>query len=199
MDPRNTKRGGSKPLFELNTPGGERFDDSSSDADEKEFQQSNDSSRILMTHADKTPDVKVSPFTKRVLLCIQGIIGILLFAIVLVCSLLSKLSLLSITDRLRQLTIANGSNSTAKAARNEAAGLYWQLFFVMVLPNCVTFVRSFVFGVFGKTRKSYPWPSRWALLGVSISIVLSFFTKCFIAQSSLTVLLMLIDSQESNF
>ena len=170
MDPRNTKRGGSQPLIEMSAHNGERFDDSKSDADKTEFQQSNDStsSRILMTHADKAPDAKVSPITKRVLIGIQGIIGILLFAIVLICSVLSKLSLLSITDRLRQLTTGSDSADQTEV-QNEAAGLYWQLFFVMVLPNCVTFVRSFVFGVFGKTRKSYPWPSRRALVGVSIS------------------------------
>ena len=48
--------------------------------------------------------------------------------------------------------------------------VYWQLLFVMVLPHCLTFVRSAVVGVIGKTRKSYPWPSKRALYAVSACI-----------------------------
>ena len=171
---RYSKRGGSNELYELGVDSSSiRIDEQKSDTDDsEEFQQSNDSSGSrTLTDRKKNPDAGVSKHTRRALVCIQGVIGVSLFAIVLICSVLSKLSLLSITDHLRQLTWditpKNGSGSGFRY-RSEAAGLYWQLFFIMVLPNCVTFVRSFIFGVFGKTKESYPWPSRLALVGVSL-------------------------------
>ena len=169
-----SRRRDSKELFELssshNHSASIRIEEEKGDVAEED-QQSNDSSTIL-TERRKDPDGRVSKRTRRFLVGIQGIIGVLLFAIVLVCSVLSKLSLLSITDHLRQLTWditpRNESGPGLIRHRSKAAGLYWQLFLIMVLPNCITFVRSLVFGVFGKRKESFPWPSRWALVGVSI-------------------------------
>ena len=44
--------------------------------------------------------------------------------------------------------------------------LYWQLVFILVLPQCVTFLRCAVVGFIGKTRQSYPWPRKNALIAV---------------------------------
>ena len=115
-------------------------------------------------------DSGVDRRTRRVLFGIKAIIGFVLFVIVLACTVLSKVTLVSMTDELRNhmwaLTHANGTN-TKREDRGAAAVLYWRLLFVMILPSFVTFLRSFFFGVFGKTRKSFPWPKPKAILMVS--------------------------------
>ena len=42
----------------------------------------------------------------------------------------------------------------------------------MVLPHCLTFVRAAVVGVIGKTRESYPWPSRGAMIAVGVCVTM---------------------------
>ncbi len=108
--------------------------------------------------------------TRRVLFGIKSFIGVLLFAIVLVSTVLSKVTLISMTGKLRNHMWnihANAPKSNSEGSRGEVAVLYWQLLFVMVLPHCVTFLRSFFVGVFGKTRKSFPWPTPRAAVLVS--------------------------------
>ena len=116
---------------------------------------------------ERGADVQVSKGTRRILYALKFFIGVLLFILVLGCSMFSKLSLVSITDKLRTVTWnISQSPPSGEISRltDEAASLYWQLFFVLILPNALTFGRSFVFGVFGKTRKSFPWPTPSAIL-----------------------------------
>ena len=108
--------------------------------------------------------------TRRVLLGIKALISILLFVIVLGCTTLSKLTLVSMTDQLHYLSMEvdkTKDNVHKKQLKSQVVTLYWQLFFVMVLPNLFTVGRTFIFGVFGKTKKSFPWPTPKAALLVS--------------------------------
>ena len=140
-------------------------------ADEPEMQDSHSSrgfSPPYVAH-EREADVQVSKGTRRILYAVKFFIGVLLFILVLGCSMFSKLSLVSITDKLRTVTWNRSrelgkSDTEVAELTDEAATLYWQLFFVMVLPNVLTFFRSFVFGVFGKTRKTFPWPTPSAIL-----------------------------------
>ena len=122
-------------------------------------------------------DVEMSKGTRRVLYALKFFIGILLFVFVLACSIFSKLTLISITDQLRNITwniTVSGTPALDEIAnRSHAARLYWQLFLIVVLPNVFAFVRSFVFGVFGKTKKSFPWPVPSSILLVSPMIDVS--------------------------
>ncbi len=110
--------------------------------------------------------------SRRVLVTVKAFIGVLVFAIVLVCSVLSKVTLVSLTDRLRyhlwNISERASVDEATRKHRSDAAVLYWQLLFVMVLPSCVTFVRTFIFGVFGKTRNSFPWPTFRAAVMVRV-------------------------------
>ena len=137
-------------------------------ADQPEMQDSHSSrgfSPPYIAH-EREADVQVSKGTRRILYALKFFIGVLLFILVLGCSMFSKLSLVSITDNLRTVTLNRSRESGKSAAEltDKAATLYWQLFFVMILPNVLTFFRSFVFGVFGKTRKTFPWPTPSAIL-----------------------------------
>ena len=97
-------------------------------------------------------------------MAVKVLFGVLLFLTVLTCNVLSKLTLVSLTERLWAAS-HNASNTSAlqptiqAIVPNKAVTLYWQLFLVLIIPSCITFIRSFVFGVLGKSSKSYPWPS----------------------------------------
>lgn len=125
-------------------------------------------SERYVTH-ENAADVKISKGTRRVLYALKFIMGVLLFGLVLTCSMFSKLTLVSITDRLRTATwnISTEPKAQIETDTDTAASLYWQLFFIMFLPNAIAFGRSFVFGVFGKTKKSFPWPKPIAVVLVS--------------------------------
>ena len=124
-------------------------------------------------------DVEMSKGTRRVLYALKVFIGMLLFVFVLACSVFSKLALVSITDQLGSVTwniTASGTPAPDEIAkRSHAARLYWQLFFIVILPNVLAFARSFVFGVFGKTKKSFPWPKPIIILLVSPVIDVSIY------------------------
>ena len=138
---------------------------------EKE-QNSSGSSPYTELTDESGSDVEMSKGTRRALYALKFFIGMLLFVFVLACSMFSKLTLVSITDQLRNVTwniTASGTRVPDEiASRSRATRLYWQLFFIMVLPNVLTLARSFVFGVFGKTKKSFPWPMPSAILLVCL-------------------------------
>ena len=138
---------------------------------EKE-QNSSGSSPYTELTDESGSDVEMSKGTRRALYALKFFIGMLLFVFVLACSMFSKLTLVSITDQLRSVTwniTASGTRVPDEiASRSRATRLYWQLFFIMVLPNVLTLARSFVFGVFGKTKKSFPWPMPSAILLVCL-------------------------------
>lgn len=100
----------------------------------------------------------MSAQTKRIFSVVKFAIAVLLFLLVLGCSVLSKLALVSLTDRLRNATYGSGLKE------DKAVTIYWQLLLVITIPNAVSFIRSFVFGVFGKTRANFPWPSPTAIV-----------------------------------
>ena len=107
--------------------------------------------------------------SKRLLFTIKVIIGLVFMVVVLGSSVLSKLTLLSITDRLR--SILYHPNATQRTViksedRDTAVTLYWYLQFILLIPNLITFVRCLAFGVIGKTTRTFPWPK-----GQSIIIV----------------------------
>ena len=108
--------------------------------------------------------------------------GIVLFTSILVCTVFSKLTLVSLTDRLRSVTAVHFNESrtylydddqgetTLKPFLVEndiAVSLYWQLLLIVIIPSIISFLRSLVFGVLGKTSKNFPWPRLTAISTVS--------------------------------
>ena len=106
-----------------------------------------------------------------ILLTLKLIIGIVFFFIVLTCSVMSKLTLVSLTDALRHYTWDFQKSGTTRPVKEteewrknkgeKTIALYWYLLLILLLPNAITFLRCLFFGVLGKTKKSYPWP-RWS-------------------------------------
>ena len=107
----------------------------------------------------------------KVLLGIKSIIGFALLIVVLGSSVLSKLTLVSLTDRLRS-TYFNLTAGISSDGRTTAVTLYWYLQFILLIPSLITFLRCIVVGVIGKTTKSFPWPTFKAIIFVSLFVVL---------------------------
>ena len=57
--------------------------------------------------------------------------------------------------------------------RSKAATLFWQLVFVIMLPNCFTLLRCIVHGWCGKTKQSYPWPRCRSIITVSWQFIIT--------------------------
>lgn len=98
---------------------------------------------------------------------ISWLVKLLLFGGVLTCLVLSKLTFIKIIAELRVLS--NFSNSTSSTSNNSlirAANLYWMLFFIVMIPNLIAWIRAIFNGLLTKSP-SHPWPKRSAVLGVS--------------------------------
>ena len=107
--------------------------------------------------------------SKMVLLGIKGFIGVVFLVIVLGSSVLSKLTLVSLADQLRNTTYYPNASKRdiTEQQRTTAVTLYWYLQFVLLIPNFITLVRCLAFGVIGKTTRTYPWPTARAVFLVS--------------------------------
>lgn len=118
---------------------------------------------------------------KQILVGIKFLFGVLLFLTVLTCNVLSKLSLVSLTEKLWIASHNISDQSTPSVLQasntNKAVTVYWQLFLVVIIPQCVTFIRSFAFGVLGKSSRSFPWPSIVGTIVVSIVIIITFTSE----------------------
>ncbi len=97
--------------------------------------------------------------SKRVLLGIKAAIGLVFLIVILASAVLSKLTLVTLTDQLR---VADGVTRVT---------LYWYLQLILLVPSFITFIRCLVVGVIGKTTKSFPWPTGKAILYVRLSVL----------------------------
>jgi len=81
---------------------------------------------------------------------------------ILAGTVLSKVSPVSITGRMFNLTRSPNGHTIPRSV------LFIQLTLLLVIPDVVSFIRCLVWGVIGKSREKFPWPSRWAFIGVSM-------------------------------
>ena len=125
---------------------------------------------VLKPPSDESTKPTNSKTSKKVLLSVRVLIGISLLIAVLGSSVLSKLTLFSLTDRLRYVTTNESSGASAitqAESHTTTVTIYWYLQFVLLIPSIITFTRSLVVGVVGKTTKSFPWPTWRAIILVS--------------------------------
>ena len=94
----------------------------------------------------------------------------LLFGGVLTCLVFSKLTIIKIISELHRLSnfsihhFEDNFDTNKSIAR--AANLYWMLFFIVMIPNLIAWIRAILSGLLKKSS-SHPWPKWSALLGVS--------------------------------
>lgn len=116
--------------------------------------------------AEKAPSKQQSGST-TVLMALKVLCEVFLSCSVLLCTVFSKLSLVGLASHLGdvQRMVSNGSG-TDPATIRKGVSLYWQLLLILLIPNCITFLRCLLFGSVGKSGHSFPFPRRSAFIAV---------------------------------
>ena len=73
----------------------------------------------------------------------------------------SKITFVSITSRM--YTLYTGPNTE----NNRKSVIFFQLVFILVIPEIICLLHCVVWGFIGKTSKSFPWPSLKSIILVS--------------------------------
>lgn len=124
----------------------------------------------------------------KLLLVLKFSTEIFLSFVVLLCSVVSKLTLVGLTDNLRDIaaTLRNKTDVPNPETASRATTLYWQLLLILLAPNCVTVVRCLLFGFIGKSYQTFPFPNLKAvILGLVVTVleVLAISTLIFLVLS----------------
>ena len=133
-----------------------------------------DESETESSSSTRTQD-QVFQSKKTTIKIIVWFVKLLLFGVVLTCLVLSKLTIIKIIADLHVLSnfsmyIVSDDNSTRSSTSGNslirAANLYWMLFFIVMIPNLIAWIRAIFNGLLTKSP-SHPWPKRSAIFGVS--------------------------------
>ena len=114
---------------------------------------------------DGEEDATESPSYKNTLRVIKIVALLLIGACALVGMVFSKITFVSITSQMYKLY------NQADNRDDEKSVIFFQLVFILIIPEIVCLGHSFIQGCIGKTSKSFPWPSRKAMLLVSQCII----------------------------
>ena len=107
---------------------------------------------------------------KSTIVAIVWFVKFIIFGGVLTSLVLSKLTIIKIITELHVLSnfsihqLIDDYDTDKSLTR--AANLYWMLFFIVMIPNLIAWVRATFSGLLKKSS-SHPWPKWSALLGVS--------------------------------
>lgn len=115
-----------------------------------------------------TIDPDLSPGSTTVLMGLKVLSEIFLTCLVLLCTVFSKLSLVGLTDNVREISrlVPQNGSGLDPSTVSRAVSLYWQLLLILLIPNCITFMRCMFFGLIGKSSQSFPLPNQVAFIGV---------------------------------
>ena len=123
--------------------------------------------------SSSTQDQHIFQSNKSTIKIIVWFVKLLFFGGILTCLVLSKLTILKIFSDLYVLSNfsiyivpENSTNSTSDNSLTRAANLYWMLFFIIMIPNLIAWIRAILNGLLTKSP-SHLWPKKSALLIVS--------------------------------
>eukprot|EP00731_Ephydatia_muelleri_P038159 Em0668g2a len=115
--------------------------------------------------SDTPADTRSTQCKTLCLIAIKVLVRVLLFSIVVTCTVFSKLSLISLVSRLNKtIDDIRRTNDSEATLHDRAAGFFWQLLFIILIPQFVTLFRALLFGVCGKQSRLFPWPTLRAIL-----------------------------------
>jgi len=114
------------------------------------------------------------PTHSNILRIIKIVALLLIAACTLVGTVFSKISFVSITGRMYSLYTENDRNSYEKSQT------FVQLVFVLIVPDILCFFHCLVWGVIGKTNRSFPWPRWRAMLLVRHNCLCVFLILSFV-------------------
>jgi len=113
-----------------------------------------------------------APAFTNALRIIKVIALLLIGACALVGMAFSKITFVSITSRM--YTLYSGRDF---GGNDEKSSIFFQLVFILVIPEIVCLSHCLLWGFIGKTSKSFPWPSWKAMILVSVCIISYNYSK----------------------
>ena len=134
------------------------------------------SNHILQSRETGEHDEARPKYALRVL--IKWIALLMVALCTLTGTVVSKVSLVSITGRmynLSELNLFNDSDCGEDSGniKNNSTGskLFIQLVLLLIVPELISFLRCLIWGVIGKTSTKFPWPDCKAIAWVRSYIV----------------------------
>jgi len=128
--------------------------------------------RRLRRSDDEEEDPTESPYYANTLRIIKLASLLLIAGCALVGMVISKISFVSITSRMYTLSYSHPlTRDDEKTNKNQKSMIFFQLVFILVIPEIMCLGHCLLWGVIGKTSKNFPWPSRKAVILVSVSVV----------------------------
>ena len=110
---------------------------------------------------DGEDDATELPSYNNTLRVIKIVALLLIGACALVGMVFSKITFVSITSQMYKLY------NQAESRDNEKSVIFFQLVFILIIPEIVCLGHGLIQGCIGKTSKNFPWPSWKAMLLVS--------------------------------
>ena len=103
--------------------------------------------------------------------------GVIYFKWITTFILAALLLALVTQSKVAVISIAEQMHSKARKSTTEACQMFVMLFLIVLIPNCVNFLRGIWNGLF---RKDIPWPNKKALLLVSLLNIQLYFRCWFL-------------------
>ena len=120
--------------------------------------------RQMERQAVTVEDSNEVPAYTNVLRVIKVVSLLFIGACALVGMIFSKITFVSITGRMYTLYTASPQQDTGN---NPKSVIFFQLVFILVIPEILSLVHCVVWGFIGKTPRTFPWPSWKAMAWVS--------------------------------
>ena len=114
---------------------------------------------------DGEDDAAELPSNNNTLRIIKIIALLLIGACALVGMVFSKITFVSITSQMYELYKETGTRN------DEQSVIFFQLVFILVVPEIVCLAHTLIQGCIGKTSKTYPWPCWKAMFLVSQCVI----------------------------
>ena len=128
--------------------------------------------------------------SKSSLKCAVWIMKAILIIFVTGCIVLSKLTIIKLLSNLHIdvdiISAANGSSRVSAPVSRDHGGLqavrrvvnlYWQILFIIMVPNFLSWIYSIFTGLFSNSL-NHPWPKKSAIIFVRYIIILIYVPHC---------------------
>lgn len=98
---------------------------------------------------------------------VRHVVRVVVFIVVLGCLVLAKLSFVAMSQRFND-TRPNPADESDTRWKGMRAANFWRILIALIIPSVLSFLRCVWCGLISRTRKNYPWPSKSAIVVVSV-------------------------------
>ena len=112
----------------------------------------------------------------------KRIVSFVLFAAILTFATFSKVCFVAIASKYNDSLVvpSNDTGSVYEKSLQENSITFIQLVVILMTPQLFTAVRMFFGGIIGKSSKTFPWPSTFAIIIVSMCVYFWVYTYMYL-------------------